>query len=90
MELGSTNLNLNYNLYPVRQGTFKQQIILIHNIIPLTINENQTYFVFIRNPGDDDILEMGEKLPVLRDLIVEAWLDNKEQRVCSKFDLTLF
>jgi len=30
-----------------------------------------------RNPGDDDILEMGEKLPVLRDLIVEAWLDNK-------------
>ena len=26
-----------------------------------------------RNPGDDDILEMGERLPGLRDQVVSAW-----------------
>ena len=26
-----------------------------------------------RNPGDDDILEMGDTLPSIRDQIVNAW-----------------
>ena len=26
-----------------------------------------------RNPGDDDILEMNDKLPGIRDRIVNAW-----------------